>query len=234
MEIPPFSILYEDEQLVVINKPTKLLVHRTKISEDTVFALQLLRQQIKQRVYPIHRLDRATSGALIFGKSSAAAAFMAQQFQQKKVEKKYLGIIRGFVEVEGCINYPLARETHLPKKAAISHYQRLAQCEMPYAIGRYATARYSLVSIRPETGRRHQIRRHFAHLRHPLIGDKKHGDVKHNKFWHQELGVSRLLLHAQELEFPLFEQSKTIRVEAPLDEPYQKAMNILGFTTEEE
>ena len=159
MNSTTFPILFENESLVAINKPTGILVHRTKISEDTIFVLQLLRKQLKQRVYPIHRLDRATSGILVFGKNPEAAALLSEQMRLQKIEKAYLAIVRGYVEEKGTIDYPLAPEPHLEKQAAITHFDRLAQVEIPEAVGRYATARYSLLRIHTETGRRHQIRR---------------------------------------------------------------------------
>ena len=228
----PFPILYEDEALIAINKPIGILVHRTRISEDKQFVLQLLRNQIGYRIYPIHRLDRATSGVLIFGKNKEGAGLLSQQFRDKKIEKQYLGIIRGYVEDAATIDYPLAKETWLPKKEAISHYKRLAQTEINVPIGRYETARYSLVEVRLETGRRHQIRRHFSHLRHPVIGDKKHGDVKHNKYWTNEFGIPRMLLHAQHLQFNHPTTGKNTLIYAPIDSAFQAALDLLGFNGE--
>lgn len=228
MNATTFSILYEDEQLVAINKPVGILVHRTKISEDQVFVLQLLRQQLGQRLYPIHRLDRATSGVLILGKNSEAAAMVAAQLRAQEVEKEYLAVVRGYVEEKATIDYPLAAEPHLEKQEAISHYQRLEQTEIAQAVGRYPTARYSLVRIQTDTGRRHQIRRHFSHLRHPIIGDKRHGDVKHNKFFQNTLDIPRMLLHAQKLVIKDTE-GNAIRIEAPLDKAFQKALDYLQF-----
>jgi len=222
-----FPILFEDESLIAINKPTGILVHRTRISEDKIFVLQLLRKQINQRVYPIHRLDRATSGVLIFGKNKEGASLLSEQFRAKKVEKQYLGIVRGYVEEEGTIDYPLAKEKWLPKKEAISHYRKLNQTEIQEPIGRYQTARYSLVEVRLETGRRHQIRRHFSHLRHPIIGDKKHGDVKHNSYWRDNFDISRMLLHAQHLQFNHPKTGKNHLIYAPIDEAFQKAQALL-------
>lgn len=222
-----FDILYEDEQFVAINKPPGILVHRTKISEDNTFVLQLLRKQLQQRLYPIHRLDRATSGVLVFGKSKAAAGILGEQIREKKVEKNYLAIVRGYVEAQATIDYPLAPEPHRAKQEAITHYQKIAQVEFPAAIGRYPTARYSFVHIQTETGRRHQIRKHFSHLRHPIIGDKRHGDLHHNKYFKESLHIPRLLLHAAHFSFS--NQQHTISITAPLEENFQKAITALGF-----
>ncbi len=222
-----FTILFEDEHLVAIDKPSGILVHRTRISEDTRFVLQLLRDQLGRRLYPVHRLDRGTSGVLVFGKTRQAAALLSEQFRDKGVGKKYLAIIRGHVEEEGTIDYPIARDTSRPLQEAITHYTRLGQSEIPYAVGRYATARYSLVEARPVTGRHHQVRRHFAHIRHPVIGDKKHGDVKHNKFMREQWGNSRLLLHASSLAFVHPVSGEKVSITAPLDAVFRTALGQL-------
>ncbi|MCO6479147.1 MAG: tRNA pseudouridine(65) synthase TruC [Phaeodactylibacter sp.] len=222
-----FNILFEDEYLVAIDKPSGIMVHRTRISEDTRFVLQLLRDQLGRRLYPVHRLDRGTSGVLVFGKTREAAALLSEQFRDKGVGKKYLAIIRGYVEGEGTVDYPIARDASRPLREAVTHYTRLGQSEIPYAVGRYATARYSLVEARPVTGRHHQVRRHFAHIRHPVIGDKKHGDVKHNKFMREQWGISRLLLHASSLAFVHPVSGEKVSITAPLDDIFRTALGRL-------
>jgi len=225
-----FPVLFEDEHLIAINKPTHILVHRTNISEDTRFVLQILRKQIGQRVYPVHRLDRATSGVLLFGKNSEITEKVSSVFRHRQVEKIYWGIVRGYLDKQGEIDYPLAKEKWLPKKEAVSYYRLLDQTELPVAIGPYPTARYSWVEIQLETGRRHQIRRHFAHLRHPIIGDKKYGDVKHNNYWRDYFGIDRMLLHACRIRLQHPESKTLLDIEAPLDEAFRKSMNLLGFS----
>ena len=224
-----FNILYEDEFLIAISKPPGIMVHRTKITEDKIFVLQILRKQIKRRVYPIHRLDRGTSGVLVFAKTQEIAGNLNEQFRQQKISKKYHAIIRGFVEETGVVDYALSRERWLEKREAVTHYKRLSQSEVPFAIGPYAQSRYSLVEARPLTGRRHQIRRHFSHIRHPVIGDKKHGDIKHNKFFKNELGIDRMLLHASELQFKHPVSDQDLVITSPLDPSLQKAINILNL-----
>lgn len=224
----PLEIIYEDDYFVAINKPFALLVHRTKISEDKVFALQLLRNQIKQRVYPVHRLDRPTSGVLLFAKSSEAAQKMGRLFQDHLISKRYLAIVRGFVEEKGKVDYALQSEKGRERQNALTYYLKLNQSEMPFAIGkRYNTARFSLVEVVPKTGRTHQIRKHFSHLRHPIIGDVRHGDVKQNKYFKQELGIERMLLHAQEVSFIHPYTEKEISINADLEEQFLLAINIL-------
>lgn len=215
-----FTILYEDEYLVAINKPSGWLVHRTGISEDKHFILQTLRNQLGQRLYPLHRLDRGTSGVLLFAKDQATASLLGAQFRAQSVSKKYLAVVRGYLSDEGVIDHPVGDENNENPKEAITRYKKLAQTEMPVAVGRYATARYSLVEIEPETGRWRQIRKHFAHLRHPIVGDKKHGDIKHNAFFKEQWGLNHLLLHAAQLTFthPVF--ASPVVIYAPLAEDF--------------
>lgn len=223
-----FDILYEDAHFVAINKPKNILVHRTKISEDTVFVLQLLRDQLGQRIYPIHRLDRATSGVLIFGKTQEATGELSELMRSKAIHKKYLGLVRGFLDEQGTIDYPLVTKEHLPAQEAITHYKNLAQVEQDFHVNRYPTSRYSLLEITLETGRRHQIRRHFAHLRHPIIGDKRHGDCKHNKYFSKELGIDRMFLHAKEMVFTHPFTKEKIIITASLDQTFLKILEWFG------
>lgn len=222
-----FKIIYDDAHFIAINKPHGILVHRTKISEDTVFVLQLLRDQLGYRIYPIHRLDRATSGVLIFGKNKAAASALSEIFRNQEVHKKYLAVVRGYVEEKGVIDYPLARSDRHEKQPAISHYQRLAQVELDFSVNRYPTSRYSYILVEPKTGRHHQIRRHFAHYRHPILNDRPHGDCKHNKYFRTNLDIQRMLLHAWQLEFehPFLEEK--IMIQAELDQEFEIALKQL-------
>lgn len=206
------------------------MVHRTSITEDKQFVLQLLRDQIQTKIYPIHRLDRGTTGVLIFAKSKEAASLLGQLFQKYIVGKCYLAIVRGYIEeLTWTVDYPLAKETWLEKKEAITHFEQLSKVEIPVAIGRYDTARYTVVKAMPETGRRHQIRRHLSHLRHPIIGDKRHGDVKHNRHWKEQFGISRMLLHAQSLQFTHPFEEQRIDIAAPIDSKFQEALDLLGI-----
>jgi tRNA pseudouridine65 synthase len=206
-------ILFQDENYIAIHKPPGLLVHRTRISQDRQFVLQMLRNQIGQWVYPIHRLDRPTSGVLVFGLNSDAARLLAQEFEQREVGKRYLAVVRGYTDESGVIDYPLQEETWTEKQAAVTSYRQLAQVELPHPVGRYQTARYSLLEIQPQTGRMHQIRKHMKHIFHPIVGDTTHGDGKHNQLFRKQFEISRLLLVATELEFqhPYTQQKLTIK-----------------------
>lgn len=196
------SILYRDEYYVAIYKPAGLLVHRTRLARDREAVVQMLRAQLGQRVYPIHRLDRATSGVLLFGLHGEAAQPLAQAFEAREVGKRYLAVVRGYCPTEGHIDYALSdSETGKVDQEAITRFERLATVELPIPVARYQTARYSLVAAEPITGRRHQLRKHFAHLRHPIVGDTTHGVGEQNRLFRRHFDCHRLLLFAQRLTF---------------------------------
>ncbi|WP_026464348.1 pseudouridine synthase [Adhaeribacter aquaticus] len=216
------EIIYEDAHYVAINKPNGLLVHRTRIAEEKKeFALQMLRDQLGYRLYPLHRLDRGTSGVLLFAKTSEAAAPLVQAFSDRQPDKIYYSIVRGYTPEGGTIDSPIRPDKdHQHKEAqdAITHFTRLATVELPIPVGPYQTARYSLVKIKPETGRMHQIRKHFAHLRHYIVGDKKHGDWRHNRMFLENLNSPYLLLHAASLTFEHPFIGEQIQIKAQMSE----------------
>jgi tRNA pseudouridine65 synthase len=199
--MPPLPILYRDDRYIAVHKPPGLLVHRTRISEDSRFLLQILRNQIGQWVYPVHRLDRPTSGVLILGLDSESAGLLTREFEHRRVEKRYLAVVRGYTEEQGVIDHPLREEKWKEPQEAVTEYRTLAQVELPIPVGRYQTARYSLLEITPRTGRMHQIRKHMKHIFHPIVGDTTHGDGKQNRLFREEFGIKRLLLIATGLKF---------------------------------
>jgi tRNA pseudouridine65 synthase len=225
-------ILFQDEHLVAINKPHNLLVHRSSIAADeSVFALQLLRDQLNCWVSPCHRIDRKTSGVLLFALSSEADRAIKKQFELHTCQKKYLALVRGFLPESGTTDRPLEREKG-GFQDAITHYRCLQQVELAIEVSRYPTSRYSLAEISPETGRMHQIRRHFAQLRHYLIGDKTYGECKQNKMFEQKFDLDTMLLHAQELAFqhPFSQQMVTIK--APINAEFSRILSAIGMNTE--
>lgn len=212
------TILYRDAHYVAIDKPPGLLVHRSPISRDRVFALQTLRDQLGCRVYPIHRLDRATSGVLLFALDAESAQRMVAQFEQRQVGKEYLALARGWVDSEGMIDHPVADQDGSGiAQAAQTRYRRLGQVELPYAVDRYPSSRYSLLMATPLTGRRQQIRKHFKHISHHLIGDTTHGNGRHNRFFREHFGIARLLLMARRLAFTHPYADRRIVIEAEID-----------------
>jgi tRNA pseudouridine65 synthase len=226
------EILYQDENIVAVNKPSGMLVHKTAIAayDEGPFAMQTLRDQLGKHVYTIHRLDRPTSGVLLFATNSTTAKKLQEQFEQRQVSKTYLTVCRGYTDESGEINDPLMHDDKNITQEAITRFQKLAQIEMPYAISRYPTSRYSLVRVQPLTGRMHQIRKHFAKMRHYLIGDSKHGDLKHNRYYAEHLGISGLLLHAEELQIDHPETRQRIVIKAPIPEKFKKVFELFGWS----
>ena len=233
-------LLYRDEDYVIVHKPAGLLVHRSPIDRrETRFALQLVRDLVGRRVYPVHRLDKPTSGILAFGLSSAAARRLAEAFAAGQVAKTYLAVVRGVVPDAGRIDHPLVEELDRygdplaePDKgpqSAVTAYRRLAEVDLPFAVGRYPTSRYSLLEARPETGRRHQLRRHFKHLCHPIIGDTKYGEGRHNRFFRERFGCHRLLLAAVELAFVQPFSGEDLHVVAPPQRDFVTVLEQLGW-----
>ncbi|MBF9253592.1 pseudouridylate synthase [Pontibacter sp. 172403-2] len=227
------EIIYEDAQYVAINKPNGLLVHRTRIAEEKKeFALQLLRDQLGYHLYPVHRLDRGTSGVLLFAKSADAAVPLVNAFKLRETDKVYFAVVRGYSPLEDTIDSPIRPDKDHKAKApqdAVTHYTRLATVELPIPVGRYATARYSLVKVKPETGRMHQIRKHFAHIRHYVIGDKRHGDWRHNRMFLEELHSPALLLHAAQLVFEHPYTGRPVSIKAQFPDNMRRLCRHFGW-----
>lgn len=222
-------ILFQDDHLVVINKPAGILMHRSPISRDEVFVLQRLRNQLRQRVYPVHRLDRPTSGALLFGLNPGVTGSLARQFEQGTVQKTYLAVVRGHTDPSGIIDYPLLSEDNGALQPAITRYKRLGTVELDIPVGRYPRARYSLVEVSPDTGRRHQIRRHFKHIFHPLVGDTTYGEGRHNRLYREHFGIDRMLLHASRLSLRHPLSGGLLALDAPVPEPFAGLLERFGW-----
>lgn len=234
------EILYQDESIVIINKPPDMLVHRSLIDKrETVFAMQILRDQIGQHVFPVHRLDKPTGGALLFALSSEIARVMSEQFAEKGVKKVYLAIVRGHSDAEGHIDYPLKEkldkiadkkaQKDKPPQDAKTDYVTVAKFELPHAVGRYSSARYSLVMLSPQTGRKHQLRRHMAHINHPIVGDTTHGDGKHNRFIRETFAFKGLALCAVYLSVKHPVSGETLAVTTPDDSRFIKLLTTWGW-----
>lgn len=230
------EILYKDEYLVAINKPSGLLVHKSMIDRHEIyFAMKMLRDQIGQWVYPIHRLDKPTSGVLLFALDSDSARLMSEQFITHNIQKTYLAVVRGYTEEKGIIDYALSEKLDkiADKKAkqnkepqeAVTEYERLGIVELPYAVGKYDKTRYSLVKLLPKTGRKHQLRRHMKHISHHILGDTKYGRGEHNKFIREQYDCHRLLLHANTLKIMHPYSGEELKLTASLDETFQSIFN---------
>lgn len=232
----PLNILYQDEHIVAVHKPSGLLVHRSALARgETEFLLQRLRNQLGKRVYPVHRLDRPTSGVMVFGLSSEVAALLSDTFSERQVEKRYLAVVRGVAPSEARLDYPLREEDGIRPKAdmpampAMTDIRCVDSVELPVQVDRYPKARYSLVEARPLTGRRHQIRRHLSRRGYPIIGDAKHGKSVHNHFFAEKLGAPRLLLAATYLAFDHPMGEKRIQLSCALDDTMTALFHHLGW-----
>lgn len=274
-EKPVLNILYQDEYLVAVDKPAGLFVHRSYMDKDEIyFALQLVRDQVGQYVYPVHRLDRPTSGVLLFALSKDIATQLSEAFayksslgtignnavfkgtQEKQLTneekynkssnddlamvKTYYALTRGHLAVPaGLIDHPLKEKLDKlgdknvsrdkPAQSAQSYYQVEQQASLPIRVGKFDSVRYSLIQVRPNTGRRHQIRRHLAHLRHPIIGDINYGDNKQNPFFIEHFGFKRLMLIAKSLEFNHPISKKRMKISAPFDAQWQYVFDTLQW-----
>ena len=230
------DIIYEDEFLVAINKEAGLLVHRSWLDKDeTRFAMQLTRDAVGCHVFPVHRLDKPTSGVLLFAKSPAVARSLTEAFTEHNVTKQYLAVVRGFMPEQGTVDYALSfkpdaiadkfADLDKPPQEAVTHWQSLAQIELPFAVSKkHDTSRYSLVRLTPETGRKHQLRRHMRHVFHHIVGDTSHGDGRHNRFFRTQYDCARMLLHAQSLALSHPVTGEPLLLKAGLDSQW---MNIL-------
>lgn len=236
-------ILYRDEALIAVHKPAGLLVHRSDIDRhETRFAVQLVRDQLGQHVYPVHRLDKPTSGVLLFATSSALARTVISAFAEQRVHKQYWAVVRGHPPASGCIDHPLQRIEDdyagavmaNSAQAAVTRFQVVATIELPVAVDRYPASRYALVQLQPETGRQHQIRRHLKHVAHPIVGDVRYGKGVHNRYFRDQLGVSRLLLAcvAMQLEHPV--SGLPLRIEQPVDGEFRDLLQRWQFPLQPE
>lgn len=208
--------------LVAINKPHGLLVHRSPIAGDaSEFAVQLLRDQLGQRVYPVHRLDRKTGGVLLFALEESLNPAMQMLFAEGKVHKTYLAIVRGYTPDTLAIDYPLKRDDGVVQDA-FTKLKTLHRAEIPVAFGKHATSRYSLVELEPATGRMHQLRKHMAHVMHPIIGDRPHGCNKQNKLFKEQFNMNTMLLHARHLSFIHPETGVAVHIDAPVQAEFSR------------
>ncbi|MBI5062363.1 MAG: pseudouridylate synthase [Desulfatitalea sp.] len=235
MENSKVRILYRDDDLVAVYKPAGVKMHRSPgDSRRQAFMLQETRELTGRKVFPVHRLDQPTSGVLLFAFSSEVARLLAEQFRQQTIAKRYVAVARGIMEPAGTIDYPLVPNAYEPKsgqtpKPAVTDFKRLATAELPIALGRFPSCRYSLAAVYPRTGRMHQIRRHFHHISHPVVGDTAYGDGRHNRLFREQFGCHRLLLACVALALNHPRTGAPLHLTAPLDLSFQEVGEHLGW-----
>jgi len=225
------EILYEDEYIVVVNKPNDVLMYPSyyarNIKDPTL--IELLTQQLGVEYQPLHRLDRKTSGVVIFGKTSAVARVFQEMFSNNSVSKKYLAIVRGYCNDEGIIDTPVKNEETGIYKEAMTWYKTLDKYEWEKPINPYSQSRYSLLELFPKTGRMHQLRKHLNKISHPIIGDHKYGDRNYNKLFTHEFGEDKLLLHAECIEFKHPYTNQPVKINAGLPSNWSYVLAQFGW-----
>lgn len=222
------EILYEDTYCIIVNKPNNVLVHHShysrNIKDDSL--LQLLRKQFdNQNFYPVHRLDRKTSGILLLSKTKENIKEFQQLFNNKIITKKYKALVRGYTDKFGIIDTPIKNNETGVYKQALTHYSSLQRFELEIPVKPYLTSRYSLIELEPKTGRTHQLRKHLNKIAHPIIGDHKYGNRHHNQMFKNEFNVDNLFLHAYFLEFNHPILSKNIKITLNLPKFWNTTLN---------
>lgn len=216
------EILYRDDQLIAVNKPTGWDVHRNEFNRHRPLVLQALRNQINQEVHPVHRLDGGTSGVLLFAMEKEVLRFLNDQFQSRETKKVYHCITRGHAKDITCTEQ---LKVHDNMVDAETEFKCLAHITLPWVNEKFPQSRYSYLEVHPKTGRYHQIRRHLRFLGWPIAGDTKHGDGTHNLLWRDHMNINRLLLHASAITIrhPL---GHDLTIEAPLPEEMIRALDL--------
>jgi tRNA pseudouridine65 synthase len=221
-ETASIELLFVDAHLVVANKPSGLLVHRGWArDEDT--ALFRVRDAVGEHVYPIHRLDRGTSGALLFARNPETARLLGNTFQEGRADKRYLALVRGEPPAEGVIDYAIPKAEDGERVPAVTRFRLIARSPVD---------RCSLVEAKPETGRLHQVRRHLCHIGHPLVGDVNHGRGDINRRYREQYQLFRLALHAHALGFDHPLLGTRVSVRAPVPDDFARALTALQLPLE--
>lgn len=218
MSRPSLEIIYRDDDLVAVDKPSGMAVHRGWANDGGVPALQAVRDQIGRHVFPVHRLDRATSGVLLFALSGEIAHEVQAQLEAHEVQKRYVALCRGNDPALGRVDHPLAKEDGGEPRPAVTDFKLLGRFE-----------RYGLYEARPVTGRVHQIRRHLKHASHPIIGDTKYGKGEHNRIFRERFGFHRLALHASDLRLRHPRTGEALHLHAPVSEEFARLLRALGL-----
>lgn len=235
------DVIFEDEHFIAINKPAGMLVHRGERNHLAApIALQSLREHLGHHVFPVHRLDKMTSGVLLFAKHSECASLMAQQWHAS--DKQYLAVVRGYMPDTLHLDYAMSppidklkkRPKQKPPQTAITDFVCLNRVELPIEIDKYPQSRYSFVRVLPKTGRKHQIRRHLKHVNHPIIGDTRYGKGKHTQYFRDHMAVNRMLLHASQLsiQHPYFDEMVTLN--ADLDTCWRQLLERFNWSLSDE
>jgi tRNA pseudouridine65 synthase len=224
------SILYEDDEIVVVDKPRDIHVHPAKLSRRERSLQDILKDQRGTELYPAHRLDRPVGGILVIAKNSEIAGLLGRSLRTRDGwDKRYLCVVRGWMEGSGIIDRPMRQAPGKPEREAVTRWTVLARGEGSWSDGMFPTSRYSLVECTLETGRYHQIRRHLSVASHPILGDVSHGDNPRNRIWRDRTGLEGLMLRAHRLAFLHPVSGRPIRLTAPPDARFVKAARLFHW-----
>lgn len=226
-------VLYEDENLIAVDKPRDIHVHPTKMSRGEESVQSILEEQSGRRLYPAHRLDRPVGGVLLIAKSTEVASILGTALRNRDgLDKRYLCVVRGWMDGSGMIERPMRQAPGKPEREAATKWRNLATAEAPWSDGIFPTSRYSLTECELITGRYHQVRRHLAWISHPILGDIPHGDNPRNRIWREHTGLEGLMLRAHRLSFLHPVTGERISITAPPDERFLEAARIFGWEEE--
>lgn len=226
-------VLYEDEYLLVVDKPRNIHVHPTKLSRRAESVQDILQERFNRQLFPVHRLDRPVGGVLLMAKTSQMASALGMLFRNRQtVDKRYLCVVRGWMEGEGIINRAMRQKAGKPEKEAITRWRSLANTQAPWSDGIFPSSRYCLLECIPQTGRFHQIRRHLSVASHPIMGDIAHGDNRRNRIWLTHTGIEGLMLRAHRLSLIHPVSGIPLCITAGTDERFLKGADLLGWGKE--
>jgi len=229
--IGTIEILFEDEYIIIVNKPNNVLIHYSHYARNIKDAtlIDLLENQIEKRVYPLHRLDRKTSGVIVFAKEKEFIPTFQELFFNDEIQKIYLGIVRGFSPENGKIESPVKNPETKKYKEALTLYETLNSATLEIPVHPYPQSRYSLIKLTPKTGRMHQLRIHLNKISHPLVGDYKYGDRFHNRNFEDNFDCHNLFLHAYQLSFIHPFSNQDIQVIAPLNKNWKQMFDVFEW-----
>lgn len=217
------EILFEDNLCIIVNKPNNVLIHNSyyarNIKDETL--LDLLKKQTNTTFYPVHRLDRKTSGVILLVKEKEFVSNFQTLFTEGLVKKTYLAIVRGFLTDSKEIASPVKHPETKTYKDATTLCTPINQKELNIPVHPYQMSRYSLVQLLPLTGRMHQLRIHMNKISHPIVGDYKYGDRFHNRMFENEFNCSNLFLHAFSLKFKHPKTNELIECKAKLPNDWE-------------
>ena len=208
------EILFEDEWLIAINKEAGHLVHPADLPQpDDIVCMKVVRDHLNLKIYPTHRLDRPTCGALLFAKNKTIARAINRAFERKQVEKIYHAVVEGSPpEQEWRCEEPLQKTPDLPWKEARTSFRVIESLR----------EEFTLLEATPETGRYHQIRKHLLHCGHPIIGDYRYAGLEKCEQWNQSLPIGqRMLLQCRSLTFAHPADQTAISIEAPEEQIFR-------------